>query len=1047
METVAEFTSNRQDWADFGRFMQNSITEVIQYLWDKDASQRRHTVKTLDQFLNVLNIVKTEIRALKDAVSATRIRPIAKDTQSIAGLKTQIDASLRDMTTHPKYAREFHGDMQQLLTKILKLYKHETTGDSSPIKSRPVLPRPGAPGNSNHGMNSDREAPTDPSHGGGRLMVPVTMALDKLSYAEGASWDPELTCLRGTRVALLQKIDRWARSVEASYCNIFWIKGLAGSGKSAIAHTIAQMLYSDGFLASSFFFNLDIKSRNTIQMLFTTIARDIASRYPDIAADITAVLENELSLASASPSRQFEALIAGPLRRHHLQGPVVVVIDALDESSSNGADAALLELLSREFADLPPYFRVLITSRPTSDIERIFSNKYHIISQKIDIDSADNWQDITFYVHAQLRNEALRLKMGPLWPDEALIRDLITRAGGLFIWIATIFSYLRSAYNPKAKLSALLSNSIPRGLPDVNEKMDALYTAILDSCGAWSDADFLRDYHLIMGAIMGAKRPLSLVALRALCDDIGELSPNLLLERFGSVLVGLHDENEPIRIVHLSFREFITDRASENPGTQKYSISEKKHSRRLAALCLNTMARELPDRYIVGAGYLDQTHDDMPGIPRLEGVSEQLLYGCESWTDHVFDFEDPGAIFPHVQNFLLHICKYWLEIVASRATFRGSLVIRRWLETYTPEYTHLYIDKFQARMLSSLGKRLSFMGRFEEGLLAMQEAAFLYRGLSLGTQPVRRHAVLAWSLNDISIRLSSLGRREEALATCQEALELYKVCVAQKPAKYKNGFASCINNLSNYLSDLGRPEEGLKMCQQAVSLQRSLARERPDKLDGNLAASIASLSNRLSAVSRQQEALTAIQEAVDLYHHLVEQQPALFNANLAMALRTLASRLSHYFRHKEAVLAIEKSVHIYRDLVAERPLIYTVELAKSLDSLSTYQLDCGWRSEGLQTAQEAVRLHRELAQERPASSATADLAFSLRNLSAMWSASGDQHRAMQAMREAVDLLPALAADKTSFKAGDRQEFTSMGTIRDMAVQLRGTVAKRQARQA
>lgn len=46
-----EFTSNRQDWADFGRFMQNSIIEVIQYLWDKDASQRRHTVKTLDQFL------------------------------------------------------------------------------------------------------------------------------------------------------------------------------------------------------------------------------------------------------------------------------------------------------------------------------------------------------------------------------------------------------------------------------------------------------------------------------------------------------------------------------------------------------------------------------------------------------------------------------------------------------------------------------------------------------------------------------------------------------------------------------------------------------------------------------------------------------------------------------------------------------------------------------------------------------------------------------------------------------------------------------------
>lgn len=72
--------------------------------------------------------------------------------------------------------------MQQLLTKILKLYKPEMTGDSGSIKSRSVLSRPGAPDNSNHGMNSDREAPTDPSHGGGRLMVPVTVRLSSLSF-------------------------------------------------------------------------------------------------------------------------------------------------------------------------------------------------------------------------------------------------------------------------------------------------------------------------------------------------------------------------------------------------------------------------------------------------------------------------------------------------------------------------------------------------------------------------------------------------------------------------------------------------------------------------------------------------------------------------------------------------------------------------------------------------------------------------------------------------------------------------------------------------
>lgn len=270
--------------------------------------------------------------------------------------------------------------------------------------------------------------------------------------------------------------------------------------------------------------------------------------------------------------------------------------------------------------------------------------------------------------------------MGPSGPDEGLIQDLKIKAEGLFIWIATVFSYLRSAYNPKSKLSALLLKSIPYGIFNINKKMDALYTAILEACGNWYDVEFQRDYQLVMGAIMAAKRPLSLAALRALCDDIPALTPDLLLERFGSVLVGFRNDHESIRILHISFREFITDRAAETAETRKFFISEKEHSQRFAVRCLRAIVREFKVARISGTGYLDRDDEDPPGIPEVHGVSDHLLYGCEFWPEHIADIRNPSLIVTHVQSFLSYDQPLCIEIVASKGVFRGSLAIWRWLK-------------------------------------------------------------------------------------------------------------------------------------------------------------------------------------------------------------------------------------------------------------------------------------------------------------------------------------------------------------------------------
>ena len=58
-------------------------------------------------------------------------------------------------------------------------------------------------------------------------------------------------CLRGTRKDVLWEIEHWLAS-EQDQC-IFWLNGLAGTGKSTIAQTFAETTFADGKLGASFF--------------------------------------------------------------------------------------------------------------------------------------------------------------------------------------------------------------------------------------------------------------------------------------------------------------------------------------------------------------------------------------------------------------------------------------------------------------------------------------------------------------------------------------------------------------------------------------------------------------------------------------------------------------------------------------------------------------------------------------------------------------------------------------------------------------------------
>ena len=97
--------------------------------------------------------------------------------------------------------------------------------------------------------------------------------MDDIPYADDATFDEAKGCQAGTRVGILDEITEWINAEDGP--RIFLLSGAAGTGKSAIAHTIAHRFKNMNRLGSSFCFVRGRTDRGP-DKLFSTVARDLA---------------------------------------------------------------------------------------------------------------------------------------------------------------------------------------------------------------------------------------------------------------------------------------------------------------------------------------------------------------------------------------------------------------------------------------------------------------------------------------------------------------------------------------------------------------------------------------------------------------------------------------------------------------------------------------------------------------------------------------------------------------------------------------------------
>ncbi|KAF2827151.1 hypothetical protein CC86DRAFT_290026, partial [Ophiobolus disseminans] len=175
----------------------------------------------------------------------------------------------------------------------------------------------------------------------------------------------EEACLPNTRVDLLNTIYEWADGDSKQY--IFWLTGLAGTGKTTVARSVALSYRAKQHLGASFFFSKGGGDAGRAGKVVTSIAVQLARSVPGVHRHVGNAIIQRPEIASQSLRRQY--LVLEPLSKLEKPATFVLIVDALDECESSNDAQLIVQLLAMSGSLKHMRLRALLTSRPEVHIQ------------------------------------------------------------------------------------------------------------------------------------------------------------------------------------------------------------------------------------------------------------------------------------------------------------------------------------------------------------------------------------------------------------------------------------------------------------------------------------------------------------------------------------------------------------------------------------------------------------------------------------------------------------------------------------------------------
>ena len=406
---------------------------------------------------------------------------------------------------------------------------------------------------------------------------------------------------------------------------VYWLNGMAGTGKTTIAYSFSEMLEKKGSLGGTFFTSHLRVDTSDAQCIIPTISLQLAKYLPAFESLILDVVKNNPECSSWRIAKQFRNFMVTPLttacRENRVVDVPVIVLDALDECSDQSFVTELLDVILKHSRSLPVKF--FITSRPEIVVKESFGHSLdhsNLILHEVGKEIVK--ADIEVYVKACLIGRYNK----PSWPSQAEVESLVNMCGTLFIYAATVCKYItqRGGTSMPQHLSDVVNLALEM-TSGLTTPLDVLYERILNAAYTLANQREKPNIQMVLMVIVYACNPLSMSAINALMKIPIEQIQAALSTLHSLIYIPSQDPDVPISIFHASFYNFISNQSSSSKRYLNPYVSHK-------SLALQYLL--LIDK--------DETNVSYLGERRHEEISESLAYACCSWTFHFTDSDHNG---------------------------------------------------------------------------------------------------------------------------------------------------------------------------------------------------------------------------------------------------------------------------------------------------------------------------------------------------------------------------------------------------------------------
>ncbi len=168
----------------------------------------------------------------------------------------------------------------------------------------------------------------------------------------------------GTRQWFFDKLLSWFRDEES---NVMLLTAGPGVGKSVLSAKVCELYQQRGQLAAYHFCDFRTSDYRDPHRILQSLSSQMCDNVEGFRDKLTEVLRREHSRDLLSDA--FRVLLNDPLHALDRREPMLIVVDALDESKT-AIKSEFLELISSEFSNLPKWIKIFISSRPELQVRR-----------------------------------------------------------------------------------------------------------------------------------------------------------------------------------------------------------------------------------------------------------------------------------------------------------------------------------------------------------------------------------------------------------------------------------------------------------------------------------------------------------------------------------------------------------------------------------------------------------------------------------------------------------------------------------------------------